>query len=98
MENSSNENLLSPKKQESSLTISEAHAKIIVAIGEVNKLGAFPLGKDELTDWASDVMRLSPEVESQRLDFLFDLYKTEQLVWDRNKGIQNIFSGLRLIG
>lgn len=58
----------------------------------------YPLGEGDLTDWAADVLRLCPDVEPGRIDFLLDLYKTEQLMWDRNKGIQNIFTGLRFIG
>lgn len=70
---------------------------MILAISEVNKLVAYPLGKHDLTDWAADVLRLCPEVEPSRLEFLFDCYKTERLVWDGTKGIQNIFGGLKMI-
>ena len=70
---------------------------MILAVAEVNKLVGYPLGKNELSEWAEDVLKLAPEVEPSRMEFLFDCFKTERLVWDNTKGIQNIFAGLRLI-
>ena len=70
---------------------------MILAIAEVNKLVGYQLDKYQLAEWAEDVLKLAPEVEPSRLAFLFDCYKTERLVWDNTKGIQNIFSGIRMI-
>lgn len=67
-------------------------------MSEVNKLLPFELNPQQLIEWSQDVDRLMPGIELERIAFLFDLYKTEQLLWDKTKGIQNIFSGLKFIG
>lgn len=50
---------------------------------------------DQIIRWSSDLNRLRPDVGKDQLMFLFDLFKIGELTWDRNKGIQNIFEGLR---
>lgn len=85
-------------RQENSLILSDTHAELILVVAEVNSLIPFALDKNQLIDWAADVLRLAPGVKPAKLAFLFDLFKTEQIVWDRNRGIQNIFAGLLRIG
>jgi hypothetical protein len=71
---------------------------LIKAVGEVNKLVSFPLEVPELVSWAMDIERLYPGIGASRLRFLIDQYKLEELVWDKSKGIQNIFAGLKMVG
>ncbi len=83
-------------KQPTMLEIYKKDLALVVL--QVNKLLPFELSGPQVVDWTDDIIRLAPDVEADRLKFLFDLFKTEQLLWDRNKGIQNIFTGLKFIG
>ena len=65
--------------------------------GEINKLVAFELDLKQLIDWSLDIKRLMPDVEPEHVQFILDCYKLEKLVWDERKGIQNIFSALKLV-
>jgi len=88
------ENLPS-RAQGTQLTPSEITiAKIIV---NVNQLVAFPISADELKTWARDISRLLPDLEPDRLQYLMDCFRTDAIPYDKNKGIQNIFNGLRKI-
>jgi hypothetical protein len=60
-------------------------------------LQGFPLPFDELEVWARDINRLAPTATKKEMDWLFDQFKTGNIVWDRNKGIQNILENLKLI-
>lgn len=84
------------QQQEKSLTISDKQKSILKVIADVNMLQGFPIQFDELKVWSADIERLSG-AGNDELRFLFDCFKTNELVWDRNMGIQNIFNGLKLV-
>jgi hypothetical protein len=50
-----------------------------------------------LISWAIDIERLVPRDDLKKIPFLFDCFMTEELEWDKTKGIQNIISGLKWI-
>jgi hypothetical protein len=70
---------------------------ILNVVVDVNSLVPFPMDLTELSAWSRDIFRLQPELDYDALKFLFDAFKKEDIVWDRTKGIQNIFTGLKRI-
>jgi hypothetical protein len=84
--------LVKHEKQE----VSIRQKDIMKVIADVNMLQGFPIQFDELKVWSADIERLSG-ASNDELIFLFDCFKTNELVWDRNMGIQNIFNGLKLV-
>lgn len=83
-------------KQNNQLAIGERQKDILKVIADVNMLQGFPIHFEELKVWGADIERLSG-AGNDELRFLFDCFKTNELVWDRNMGIQNIFNGLKLV-
>ncbi len=47
--------------------------------------------------WSDSIVQLVPDVTPNKIRFLLDLFKMDELEWDRSKGIQNIFTGLKFI-
>lgn len=68
-------------------------------IRHVNRLlpVGFPMPAKEIDEWAADVDRLRPDVSRDQLVFLFDCFKTGAIEFDKRRGIQNIFEGLKMI-
>jgi len=46
---------------------------------------------------AADVDRLVPEIDIHALAFLIDCWMREEVVYDKNKGVQNVLTGIRRI-
>lgn len=93
------ENQLPQKNQTptTSLTISDSTKAFARVLVSVNELLAYKLEGEEILRWSIDVDRLAPGTDPEALAFILDCFKTERLYWDRNKGIQNIFFGLKRI-
>lgn len=85
------------KAPTTSLILSEGTKAMSKAMVAVNDCLPFKLEGEEILRWSMDVQRLWPEAEPGMLAFLIDQFKTEELVWDKTKGIQNIFRGLQRI-
>lgn len=66
-------------------------------MSRLNLIVAFPLSRGEVITWTNEVERLVPDVDQDALRFLFDQFSTEAIEWDKSKGIQNIFAGLKKI-
>lgn len=79
------------------LILSEGTKALLVALADVNDLIVFPIEKEVAIHWAQEVERLAPGTTPEKLRFLMDCFKTEQLVWDNKKGIQNILVSLKYI-
>lgn len=79
------------------LNLSEASKGNLVALANVNYLVGFPIDEKEIIQWALDVERLAPDTTPDKLSFLMDCFKMDLLQWDRSRGIQNVFNGLKMI-
>lgn len=79
-------------------TISDKCKRIAKVVVDVNLLIPFPLPVDDVVVWSAELERMLPDSELHKLKFMFDCFKREELIWDKTKGIQNIFSGLKMIG
>lgn len=85
------------KAHENGLILSNQTKALVKSVAEVNELVAFKMENETVLHWALEVERLAPGTKPEKLSFLIDCFKTEQLYWDRNLGIQNIFGGLKQI-
>jgi len=63
----------------------------------VNDLTPYELPGQKIESWARDVLQVYPNIDLEMISFMILCFKTEQLIWDDRKGIQNIFNGLRRI-
>lgn len=70
---------------------------MVKVVMNVNDCLPFKMDAPELVHWAQEIDRLIPDVDPEAIRFLIDCFKTEDLIWDRNKGIQNMFLGLKRI-
>lgn len=70
---------------------------ITASIRDVNMLMGFAVEAEQIVRWAQDVARLEPNLDMEKLALLMDCFKTEEIVWDKTVGIQNIFRGLKRI-
>ena len=64
---------------------------------EIPMIRAYAMNADEAAMWAKDLDRMLPGEEMKKLPLLLDMFKMDELEWDRSKGIQNIFTGLKFI-
>lgn len=79
------------------LQISDRSKLLVPVVVHVNLLIPFRMERDEVTMWANSIAEIAPDVTPNKLRFVLDLFKADELEWDRTKGIQNIFSGLKFI-
>lgn len=77
--------------------LSPKGVRILKVIVNVNDCVPFKLDLTDLSNWSQDLERLCSDSELHKLRFLMDCFKTDQIVWDQKKGIQNIFNGLKRI-
>jgi hypothetical protein len=84
-------------QQDRSLILSDKGSHLAMEVARVNLLVSFPLTREDIIIWTKDVERIVPEIDRDGLKFLFDCFSTEAIEWDKNKGIQNIFAGLKKI-
>lgn len=89
--------LLESGQLEKLSTLSEHQIALFKTIGEVNSLVSFKLEIEDLLAWTLDLERLRPHTTKEELAWLIDQFKTGEIVWDRNQGIQNLFVNLKKI-
>lgn len=80
-----------------SLEISDSRKRIAKVIVDVNQIMQYPLTAVQVLEWAESIERLVPDVDVMALAYLMDAFKLELIEWDRQKGIQNIFAGLKRV-
>ena len=67
---------------------------IAKAIVDINQIVAYPMTAIGILEWAGTINRLMPGIDVGALAFLMDCFLTEKIVWDKNKGIQNILGSI----
>jgi hypothetical protein len=83
------------QKANQSLGLNEQQIEIGKALFHVNQLIAYPLTDLQIIDWSKTITRLMPEVTPAQVMAVIDEYMLENIEWDKSKGIQNIFYGLK---
>ncbi len=63
----------------------------------VNHLVGFPMSGEDIQEWSIHLNEIIPDLEPWRLHFLLNQFAMERIEWDKNKGIQNIFIGLKRV-
>lgn len=67
------------------------------ALVRINQLVPYPLTADDIYDWAMSIERIATGVEPFAISFVIDQYMMGVMEYDKSKGIQNIFTGLKKI-
>lgn len=75
--------------------LSEKEVQIAGEIYGINQLVPYPLNSLQIADWAISINKLLPDLKISDLERLIDDFKKDELEWNYNKGIQNIFNGLK---
>jgi len=57
----------------------------------------YKLEGEELVAWAQDINRLASQEDLEKLPFILDCFKTGELIYDKNEGIRNIFSAMKIV-
>lgn len=70
---------------------------ISLIVADVNTLVPFQLTVDNIVEWSTIIDRLNPGMDLESLRFLIDKFAMDEIEWDKSKGIQNIFNGLRRV-
>lgn len=90
------ENSLPAKRNQQAITLT--HSARALRIGEklteVNMLIGFKMDGPEIMSWADDLDRLMSYEQLEKLPFILDCFKTNELNYDHNRGIRNIFDAL----
>jgi hypothetical protein len=76
------------------LTACKPIAKELV---RVNHLVGFPMSGEDIQEWSIQLYELVPNLDTSRLHFLLNEFAMDHIEWDKNKGIQNIFNGLKRV-
>lgn len=63
----------------------------------VNQVAPYPLTAIQVLEWCASIEKLMPDLDIKKLEFLMDAFKVDRFSWDKSKGIQNIFNGLKFI-
>lgn len=77
--------------------LSREEKQLVKVLADVNVLISFKLTVHEIIDWAMLIKRLAPDIDVKAVRFVLDAFATEAIVWNKDKGIQNIFNGLKEI-
>lgn len=66
-------------------------------IRAVNMLVGYPMPLTEMQDWAVSLVTITPNIDLEAVGFVMKKFAMEELVWDKSKGIQNIYIGLKRV-
>lgn len=72
---------------------------ICKVVYHVNQVRTFPLTSLEVVEWSRSIVELIPpeEFDMMKIQFLIKAVKRGEVPWDKDKGIQNIFIGLKYV-
>lgn len=62
-----------------------------------NQLTPFPLSAVQILEWKDTVLQNIPDLEPAALALAITGMATEQIPFDRDRGIQNVFSALKRV-
>ena len=69
--------------------------EIVAPLFYINILTPYRVDDTILELWSININRLLPDVDPQEISDLMDAFMKNEVEWDRNLGIQNIFLGLQ---
>jgi hypothetical protein len=92
-----NNQLQKSQAQETSLTPSVRAVRIADKLLQLGMLSDYPMNEafgEKMVEWAMDLDRLMTYEDLEKLPFILDCFKTNELNYDHNRGIRNIFDAL----
>jgi len=75
----------------------ERERKVCECLHLFNQLRAFKLDSVEILEWKDTIFRKVPDLDIAKLEFAIDGMMDEQIPYDKDKGIQNIFRALERV-
>ena len=88
---------ITAKTAPTDLAISQQSEALEKVTARVNQLMQFPLSYIQVQEWAATIQRVAPDTKLEKVAFVIDCFMNERLEYDKNKGIQNIFNGLKRV-
>lgn len=82
------------EKQKNQLSLSDREFSLCKEIYHINQLAPFPLDDNKIQEWARSIEDILPELNLDHLKDLISDFKRGKIEYDKNLGIQNIFTGL----
>lgn len=67
-------------------------------IYQCNQLRPYPLTAMEIAEYADSLLRLIPDLNFEKVEFMVDQMLLGNIEWDTKLGIQNLTNGLKVIG
>lgn len=78
--------------------LSEKERAICELLNRFNQLRSYPLSVTEVLEWKDSIIKLlGNSLDLEAIDFAIDKMILGEIEYDKNKGIQNIFSALKEI-
>lgn len=71
--------------------------ELCIVLYSFNQLRDYKLADHELVEWMKTFDRLLPGIDPDKVQFAIDRMISGELPYDKNKGIQNIFTALKEI-
>ncbi len=84
-------------RQEITSIPSDKVIRISEKLLEVNLLIGFKMDGEEILAWAKELDKLMTYEELEKLPFILDCFKRNELPFDNNQGIRNIFNALPMV-
>jgi hypothetical protein len=72
--------------------------ELCMVIRDFNQLRSFKLNDVEVLEWKDTLIRIKPDLTPAMLQYAIDRLMDGELEYNEKRGIQNIFSALKLIG
>jgi hypothetical protein len=71
--------------------------RICAILNTYNQLRPYKLDAVEVLEWKDSIIKLVKDLDIDALEFLVDKMIAGEMDYDRDKGIQNIFLGLKKV-
>lgn len=90
-------NNLNQENKTSSQLVNISNVDLLKQLCHINLLVTYPIPDEMLEIWADTIKELEPNLTPEMLKKIIDRFKSDDLVWDYRKGIQNIFTAYKSI-
>lgn len=89
-----NELIKSPTQE---LQLSRNEERLCDILNTFNQLREYPLNAIQILEWKDSLLRILPDLEPDKLEFVIDRMIDGQITYKPEFGIKNLFIGLALI-
>lgn len=86
-----------PLKESNELALSVRDMEICRILYGYNQLTPFPLSAGQIVEWKDTILQNVPDLAPAALALAINGMATEQIPFDRDRGIQNVFAALKRV-